>query len=75
MIDPNTSENLHPTEAIDRGILDMDRGLYCNPRTGKCTVDFETLEPHIIASYKIIRQMRPTLLHTSVWNDQCDLSH
>ncbi len=35
VIDPNTSENLHPTEAIDRRILDMDRGLYCNPRTGQ----------------------------------------
>ena len=26
------------------------------------TVDLETLEPHIIASYAMIRQMRPTLL-------------
>ena len=34
------------------------------------TVDLETLEPHIIASYTIIRRMSPTLLHTSMRNDQ-----
>ena len=35
VIDPNTRENLHPNEAINRGILDLDRGLYINPRTGE----------------------------------------
>ena len=44
-------------------------------RFNDTTVDLETLEPHIIANYTIIRQRRPTLLHTSVRNDQCDLSH
>ena len=35
VIDPNTRENLHPNEAINRGILDLERGLYINPRTGE----------------------------------------
>ncbi len=35
-----------------------------NKVMGKSTVDLETLEPHIIASYTIIRRMRPLLLHT-----------
>lgn len=34
VIDPNTQEELHPREAVDRGILDLLQGLYINPRTG-----------------------------------------
>ncbi len=38
------------------------------------TVDLETIEPQIIASYTIIRWLRTTMLHTRVRNYQCDLS-
>jgi dystonin len=35
VIDPNTGELLTPNEAIARGIIDQERGLYRNPRTGE----------------------------------------
>ncbi len=37
-------------------------------RGSPVTVDLETSEPHFIASYTIIRRLRPTRLHTSVRN-------
>ncbi len=48
VIDPNTRENLHPHEAIDRGILDLDRGLYVNPRTGETMSLHEAYERGLI---------------------------
>ena len=35
VIDPNTGELLTPDEAIARGIIDQERGLYRNPHTGE----------------------------------------
>ena len=34
VIDPITREVLHPTEAVNRGVLDVTKGLYVNQRTG-----------------------------------------
>ena len=48
VIDPNTRENLHPNEAINRGILDLERGLYINPRTGESMSLHEAYERGLI---------------------------
>lgn len=48
VIDPNTGENLHPNEAINRGILDLERGLYINPRIGESMSLHEAYERGLI---------------------------
>ncbi len=75
--DCNVWQLVHVSSRIKNELFKVTRHLCCKNRHDNpaATVDLETLEPHIIASYTIIRQMRPTLLHTSVRNDQCDLSH
>jgi len=35
IVDPATGEELHPTVAVERGVLDLERGLHYNRLTGK----------------------------------------
>ena len=48
VIDPITKEQLHPTEAVDRGILDLGRGVYVNPQTGESMPIHEAYELGLI---------------------------
>jgi hypothetical protein len=48
VLDPNTRELLHPAEAVSRGILDLDRGLYINIRTGETMLLHEAFEKGFI---------------------------
>ena len=65
--DPVIGEELHPSEAVDRGILDLNSGLFINPHTQETMPIHEAFEKGLIQAQKTdSTDMSPVAAATAV---------